>query len=90
MAAPRHGGYFRKQGPAQASPPIAVVVTIIILVLSWASCSTSWNCPTARAAGNVLGAVVIIAALVVVGVLLDIAGMLMGGWRTRPPGEPST
>jgi len=78
----RREGDLRKQG---AKPKlhslIALVVTIIILVLVQGLLQYVLNLfPPPEPLGNVLRVVVvIIAVLIVIGVLLDIAGMPIGG-----------
>ena len=78
----RREGDFRKQG---AKPKlhslIALVVTIIIFVLVLGLPQYVLNlCPPPEPL------VVFIAVLVVIGILLDIAGMPIGGWRLSAMG----
>lgn len=67
---------------------IALVVTIIILVLVLGLLQYVLNLfPPPEPLGNVLRVVVvIIVVLVVIGILLDIAGMPIGGWRLSAMG----
>ena len=73
---------------AQASFADRAVVTIIILVLVLGLLQYVLNLfPPPEPLGNVLRVVVvIIAVLVVIGILLDIAGMPIGGWRLSAMG----